>query len=140
MQVSSHQLEEVFNGISAKVLERYGVSDEQVMAAVTIHKAEEDPAFKVIFLRIIAAVTGISSADTETDVTSSSMPTQESKQDATITVCRWTCLTRCLTRALPRVANIDGSLFFVTTTVVGIGALAIVLATPNGQFFSALLD
>eukprot|EP00966_Prymnesium_polylepis_P040026 929522-Prymnesium_polylepis.1 len=51
-QVSPQMLQQVQARISAAVHAKYGVTDEQVMAAVEQFGAREDPAFKDILQRI----------------------------------------------------------------------------------------
>ena len=51
-QVSPQVLQAVQGRISAAVMQKYGVTDEQVMAAVEKFGAREDPAFKDILQRI----------------------------------------------------------------------------------------
>jgi len=51
-QMNPQVLAEVQKKISEAVLQKYQVTDEQVMAAVEIYEAREDPAFKDILQRI----------------------------------------------------------------------------------------
>ena len=52
---------EIQKRISEAVQERFGVSDEQVMAAIDMYGAKTDPAYKPVLTRIAKTITALHS-------------------------------------------------------------------------------